>query len=63
MSLPTPLINRDRAQLVMAEFGVSAMVLADPTNIYHATGFWPQTLVMGQQDRRWPLCPPIARSR
>jgi hypothetical protein len=23
------------------------MVLADPTNIYYATGFWPQTLVMG----------------
>ncbi len=48
MSLPTPLIHRDRAQRVMEQFGVSAMVLADPTNIYHATGFWPQTIAMGQ---------------
>lgn len=47
MSLPTPLINRARAQTVMQHFGVSALVLADPTNIYYATGFWPQTLVMG----------------
>ncbi len=47
MSLPTPLINRTRAEAVMAEFGVSALVLADSTNIYQATGFWPQTLVMG----------------
>jgi Xaa-Pro aminopeptidase len=47
MSLPTPLINRRRAETVLQEFGVSAMLLADPVNIYYATGFWPQTLVMG----------------
>jgi len=47
MSLPTPLINRDRAETVMTTFGVSALVLADPINVYQATGFWPQTLVMG----------------
>ncbi|HWU01291.1 MAG TPA: M24 family metallopeptidase [Novosphingobium sp.] len=47
MSLPTPLINRSRAQQVMQQAGVSAMVLADPTNIYYATGFWPQTVIMG----------------
>jgi Xaa-Pro aminopeptidase len=47
VSLPTPLINRDRAETVMQHFGVAAMVLADPTNIYYATGFWPQTIVMG----------------
>ncbi len=47
MSLPTPLINRGRAETVLQHFGVSAMVLADPVNIYYATGFWPQTLVMG----------------
>ncbi|MHB8284066.1 MAG: M24 family metallopeptidase [Caulobacteraceae bacterium] len=47
MGLPTPLINRDRAETVLQHFGVSAMILADPTNIYYATGFWPQTLVMG----------------
>ena len=47
MSLPTPLISRDRAEQVMAQFGVGALVLADPMNVYYATGFWPQTLVMG----------------
>jgi Xaa-Pro aminopeptidase len=57
MSLPTPLMNRDRAQAVMAEFGVSALVLADPTNIYHATGFWPQTLVMGHQGSSLAVVP------
>ncbi|MFC3443713.1 M24 family metallopeptidase [Sphingobium rhizovicinum] len=48
MSLPTPLMNRDRAETVMAAAGVSAFVLTDPINIYHATGFWPQTVAMGQ---------------
>lgn len=47
MSLPTPLIHRVRAEQVMQQFGVSALILADPVNIYYATGFWPQTLVMG----------------
>lgn len=48
MSLPTPLMNRDRAEQVMDAAGVAALVLTDPTNIYHATGFWPQTVAMGQ---------------
>jgi Xaa-Pro aminopeptidase len=48
MSLPTTLMNRDRAELVLAEFGVETLVLAETTNIYHATGFWPQTVAMGQ---------------
>lgn len=48
MSLPTPLMNRDRAQAVMQAAGVAAFVLTDVTNIYHATGFWPQTVAMGQ---------------
>jgi Xaa-Pro aminopeptidase len=43
----TPLMNRDRAEAVMAHFGVSALVLGDPVNIYHATGVWPLTLTMG----------------
>ena len=47
MSLPTPLINRDRAETVMQAAGVSALVLGDAINVYQATGFWPQTLVMG----------------
>lgn len=57
MSLPTPLINRRRAEAVMQEFGVSAMILADATNIYYATGFWPQTLVMGQQGSSIAVVP------
>lgn len=47
MTLPTPLINRDRAETVMQAACVAALVLGDPVNIYQATGFWPQTLVMG----------------
>ena len=48
MAMPIPLIDRDRAQRVLDDFGVSAMILADPTNVYYATGFWPQTVAMGQ---------------
>lgn len=32
----------------MDEYAVSAFVLADPVNVYYATGFWPQTVAMGQ---------------
>jgi Xaa-Pro aminopeptidase len=48
VSPPVPLMNRLRAQLVLGEFGIDAMLLADPINVYHATGFWPLTLEMGQ---------------
>lgn len=43
-----PLINRIVAERVLVERGIDAMVLADPTNIYQATGFWPQMVAMGQ---------------
>ncbi len=36
---------------------VSAMILADPTNIYYATGFWPQTLVMGHAGSSLAIVP------
>lgn len=42
-----PLINRARAEAILDRFGVSALVLGETVNIYHATGFWPQTLEMG----------------
>jgi Xaa-Pro aminopeptidase len=45
---PAPLMNRDRAQTVLETFGIDALVLGDPLNVYHATGFWPLTLEMGQ---------------
>jgi Xaa-Pro aminopeptidase len=47
VALPVPLINRDRAETVMQHFGVAAMVLAEPVNVYYATGFAPITLDMG----------------
>lgn len=47
MTSPKPLMNRVRAQAVLEAFGVSALILAEPINIYHATGFWPRTLEMG----------------
>jgi Xaa-Pro aminopeptidase len=40
-------MNRPRAQTVLGAACISALVLADPINIYHATGFWPRTLEMG----------------
>ncbi len=38
----TPPINRDRARIVMERHGLSGIILSDPLNIFHATGFWPQ---------------------
>lgn len=57
MTLPTPLINRTRAQQVLANANVDAMVLGEPMNIYHATGFWPQTLVMGHAGSSLAVVP------
>ncbi|MHB8287109.1 MAG: hypothetical protein ACYDD1_20870, partial [Caulobacteraceae bacterium] len=57
MSLPVPLINRARTESVLARFGVSALVLADPTSIYQATGFWPQTVAMGQMGISYAVVP------
>jgi Xaa-Pro aminopeptidase len=57
MSLPRPLINRDRTQSVLETFGVDAMVLTDPTSIYQATGYWPQTVAMGQMGAAMAVVP------
>jgi len=57
MSGLAPLINRAEAQRVMGERGVGALVLADPTNIYHASGFWPQTVAMGQTGAAFAVVP------
>jgi Xaa-Pro aminopeptidase len=38
----TPPINMGRAHAVMERNGLSGIVLSDPLNIFHATGFWPQ---------------------
>ena len=57
MSLPVPLINRPRAQAAMGQRNVAALVLSDPTNIYYATGFWPQTVAMGQVGVAFAVVP------
>lgn len=55
-----PLINRAVAESVMSEHGISALVLADPTNIYHATGFLPQMVLMGQSGAAFAVVPASA---
>ncbi|HWU02828.1 MAG TPA: M24 family metallopeptidase, partial [Novosphingobium sp.] len=57
MSRPAPLINRPRAQDVLGRAGVAALVLSDPVNIYYATGFWPQTVAMGQAGAAFAVVP------
>lgn len=42
------LMNRRRLQQACAARGVDALVLCEPINIYHATGFYPNTVAMGQ---------------
>lgn len=37
-----PPMNFAEAYAVMARHGLSGMVLGDPMNVFHATGFWPQ---------------------
>ncbi|GLK44669.1 MULTISPECIES: M24 family metallopeptidase [Novosphingobium] len=55
-----PLMNRAVAESVMSDQGVSALVLSDPTNIYHATGFWPQMVLMGQSGAAFAVVPTSA---
>jgi Xaa-Pro aminopeptidase len=50
-------MNRDRAEAVMDRLGVSALLLAEPMNVYHATGFWPQTVAMGQAGISFAIVP------
>lgn len=57
MALPTPLINRTRAETVLARRDTSALVLTDPMSIYQATGFWPQTVAMGQCGVAYAVVP------
>lgn len=52
-----PLMNRQQAEATCARFGVEAMVLAEPLNIYHATGFWPQTAAMGHSGSTVAVVP------
>ncbi len=57
MTLPVPLINRERAETVMNAYGVDALVLSEVINVYHGTGFWPQTLTMGHLGSSFAVVP------
>lgn len=52
-----PLINRPVTEGVLAEKGVGALVLSDPTSIYQACGYWPQTVAMGQSGAAFAVVP------
>lgn len=52
-----PLMNRPVAQRVLTQHGVDALVLGEPTNIYQATGFWPQLVAMGQAGVAFAIVP------
>lgn len=52
-----PLMNRQQSQAICARFDVAALVLAEPINIYHATGVWPQTAAMGHAGSSVAIVP------
>jgi Xaa-Pro aminopeptidase len=44
-----PPVNLDRAREVMAREGLDGLVVANPVNVYHLTGYWPATSRMGHE--------------
>ena len=42
-----PPMNLARAQQVLEQEKLNGLVLADPVNVYHLTGYWPQLATMG----------------
>lgn len=60
MSELHPLINRAMAERVAREKGVAALVLTEPMSIYQATGYWPQTVAMGQAGAAFAVVPACA---
>ena len=42
-----PLFNRERAEKVLQEESLAGLIVADPTNVFHLTGYWPQLGKMG----------------
>ena len=57
MSELQPLINRTVATRVLAASNVAAMVLTEPMSIYQATGYWPQSVAMGQAGAAFAVVP------
>ena len=42
-----PLFNRERAEKVLQEESLAGLIVAEPVNVYHLTGYWPQLGKMG----------------
>ena len=42
-----PLFNRERAAKVLGEESLSGLIVAEPVNVFHLTGYWPQLGKMG----------------
>ncbi len=42
-----PLFNRERAEKVLHEESLAGLIVAEPVNVYHLTGYWPQLGKMG----------------
>ena len=42
-----PLFNRERAEKVLTEESLAGLIVAEPLNVFHLTGYWPQLGKMG----------------
>jgi Xaa-Pro aminopeptidase len=55
-----PPVDLERAYAVMERDGLSGLVLMNPVNVYHFTGFWPATSRMGFRPGAYAL---VSRDR
>ena len=42
-----PMFNRERAEKVLKEESLAGLIVAEPLNVFHLTGYWPQLGKMG----------------
>ncbi len=58
LSLSGP-INRERTCKVLEQFGLDAVVLGDPLNVFHVLGYWPQisSTKVGQPPTTFVILP------
>ena len=42
-----PLFNRERAEKVLKQESLAGLIVAEPLNVFHLTGYWPQLGKMG----------------
>ena len=42
-----PLFNRERAEKVLRQESLAGLIVAEPVNVFHFTGYWPQLGKMG----------------